>query len=226
MGLARDMQTAAGGRKTFATFFDPLLFGPSRPRTMDEDLTQLLERVGSGDDLAREELVGRVYDRLRAMAGRELRGSHAHSLHATALVHEAYEKLFGSATPDFEGRNHFFGAAANAMRQAAVQHARERRAQKRGGDWQRVTLTGLDLSGSGSPVAGGPVEMLALDAALEELARLSSRQARIVELRFFAGLTVDEAAAVLGVSPRTVELDWRTARAWLRDRLAQGEEHA
>lgn len=193
---------------------------------MDEDLTQLLERVGSGDDLAREELVGRVYDRLRAMAGRQLRGSNAHSLHATALVHEAYEKLFGAATPDFEGRNHFFGAAANAMRQAAVQHARERRAQKRGGDWQRVTLTGLDLSGSSTPGAGEPVEMLALDAALEELAHLSQRQARIVELRFFAGLTVDEAAAVLGVSPRTVELDWRTARAWLRDKLAGGEGHA
>ena len=94
------------------------------------------------------------------------------------------------------------------------------------GDWQRVTLTGLDLSGSNTPGAGEQVEILALDAALHELAHLSQRQARIVELRFFAGLTVDEAAAVLGVSPRTVELDWRTARAWLRDRLAGGEGHA
>ncbi|MEQ8843508.1 MAG: ECF-type sigma factor [Phycisphaerales bacterium] len=188
---------------------------------MDEDLTQLLERVGSGDSAAREELVGRVYDRLRAMAGRQLRGSNAHSLHATALVHEAYEKLFGEDRPGYEGRNHFFGAAANAMRQAAVQHARERQAQKRGGGWQRVTLTGLDLPGNGEPV-----EMLALDAALYELAHLSPRQARIVELRFFAGLTVEDAAVVLGVSPRTVELDWRTARAWLRDRLDEGDAQA
>ena len=193
---------------------------------MDEDLTQLLERVGAGDARAREVLVQRVYDRLRAMAGRQLRGSNAQSLHATALVHEAYEKLFGSAPPSFEGRNHFFGAAANAMRQAAVQHARERQAQKRGGQWQRVTLTGLDLSGSDTPGASEPVEMLALDAALDELAHLSPRQARIVELRFFAGLTVEEAAAVLGVSPRTVELDWRTARAWLREKLAEGNARA
>ncbi|NRA57422.1 MAG: sigma-70 family RNA polymerase sigma factor [Phycisphaerales bacterium] len=193
---------------------------------MNHELTQLLDQVGSGDERAREVLVERVYDRLRAIAARQLRGSNAHSLHATALVHEAYEKLFGSERPSFEGRNHFFGAAANAMRQAAVQHARERHAQKRGGDWQRVTLTGLDLSGSNTPGAGEQVEILALDAALDELAHLSQRQARIVELRFFAGLTVDEAAAVLSVSPRTVELDWRTARAWLRDRLAGGEGHA
>lgn len=197
------MRTAGARRKAKANFF-----------AMDDDLTQLLEQVGSGDARAREALVERVYDRLRAMAGRQLRGSNAHSLHATALVHEAYEKLFGSANPEFEGRNHFFGAAANAMRQAAVQHARERQAQKRGGHWHRVTLTGLDIPG-----AGESVDTLSLDAALTELAALSERQARIVELRFFAGLTVDEAAAVLGVSPRTVELDWRTARAWLRDAL-------
>ena len=190
---------------------------------MDEDLTQLLDRVGAGDAQAREALVERVYDRLRAMAGKQLRGSNAHSLHATALVHDAYERLFGKTGPNFDGRNHFFGAAANAMRQAAVEHARQRLAQKRGGDWQRVTMTGLNLSGK-KDGAGDEVDALELDAALTELAGLNERQARIVELRFFAGLTVQEAADALGVSPRTVALDWRTARAWLRQRLAGGED--
>ena len=181
---------------------------------MEEDLTQLLERVSTGDRLARDALVESVYDRLRAMAGRQLKGSSAHSLNATALVHDAYHKLFGSDDPRFEGRHHFFGAAASAMRQAAVEHARNRLAQKRGGGWQRVTLTGLDLPG-----AADHVDTLELDAALTELAALHQRQAQVVEMRFFAGLTVEEVAVVLGVSPRTIELDWRTARAWLRDRL-------
>ncbi|MEO1009279.1 MAG: ECF-type sigma factor [Planctomycetota bacterium] len=184
---------------------------------MDDDLTKLLDRVGSGDARAREDLVERVYDRLRAMAGRQLGGSAAHTLHATALVHDAYAKLFGGRDPSFEGRHHFFGAAASAMRQAAVEHARQRLAQKRGGHWHRVTLTGLDVAG------GDEVDTLGLDAALTELANLHPRQARIVELRFFAGLTVAEAADALGVSPRTVELDWRTARAWLRSRLSEGD---
>jgi len=185
---------------------------------MDHDLTQLLERVGEGDSRARDELVERVYDRLRAMAGRQLRGASSHSLNATALVHDAYDKLFTGQDPRFEGRHHFFGAAASAMRQAAVEHARTRLAQKRGGNWQRVTLTGLDLSGSNDQV-----DTLELDAALTELARLHARHAQVVEMRFFAGLTVEEAATALGVSPRTVELDWRMARAWLRSRL-MGEE--
>lgn len=183
-----------------------------------QDLTQLLDRVAGGSTGARAELIEVVYARLRAMAARQLQGS-ANTLQPTALVHEAYMKLFAGADPAWEGRNHFFGAAASAMRQAAVEHARQQGAQKRGGQWSRLTMSGLDLPSG----RAGDVDVLELDEALKELSALSERQARIVELRFFAGLEIKEAARVLGVSPRTVELDWRTARAWLRSRLEEAQ---
>lgn len=189
---------------------------------MDQDLTQLIERVGSGDEAARAELVEHVYGRLRAMASRQLGPDQAgRTLHPTALVHEAWARLFVGQDPAWEGRHHFFGAAANAMRQAAVEQARRRNAEKRGAGWRRLTLSGLPLEQEGEEV-----DAIELDAALTELAGLNPRQARIVELRFFAGMTIPQTATVLGVSPRTVELDWRTARAWLRARLTTHETHA
>lgn len=180
------------------------------------EVTELLRRVHEGEAGAEGELVQRVYARLRAIAATQAGGSD--TLQPTALVNEAYLKMLaGESNPKFEDRNHFFGAAARAMRQVAVDHARERHAQKRGGDWKRTTLTDLDL-GDG-PSEGGAVDALAIEEALAELARLSPRQARIVELRFFGGLRVEDVAHLLGVSPRTVELEWRTARAWLGARL-------
>jgi len=181
-----------------------------------QDLTQLIDLVAQGDEGARSELLEVVYARLRAMAARQI-GQGGRTLQPTALVHEAYLKLFGRADPAFEGRHHFFGAAASAMRQAAVEHARRRNAQKRGGGRERLSLTGI------AAATEPDVDVLALDEALDELAALSERQARIVELRFFAGLDIKEAARVVGVSPRTVDLDWRTARAWLRRRLEEAE---
>jgi len=188
---------------------------PEQP--VAEQITQLLERVAAGEEGATSELFDRIYARLRAIAlGSGL--DRRHTLHATALVHEAYLKLFDGEDRSWHGADHFFAAAAQAMRQIAVDHARARLAQKRGGDWQRVTLSGVQL-GSGADT----VDVIQLDEAMAELAALSARQARIVELRFFGGLTIDQAAAVLGVSPRTVDLEWRTAKAWLRARLSGDE---
>ena len=161
---------------------------------------------------ARDKLVEVVYARLRAMAARQL-GQGGRTLQPTALVHEAYLKLFGQEDPSWEGRHHFFGAAARAMRQAAVDHARRRSAQKRGGDRGRLSLSGVDVE------ARQEIDILELDEALSKLAGLDERQARIVELRYFAGLETKEVARIIGVSVRTVELDWRTARAWLRAQM-------
>lgn len=183
---------------------------------MEQNLTQLIDRVAAGDISARDDLMQTVYARLRAMAARQI-GQGGRTLQPTALVHEAYLKLFGRPDPTWEGRHHFFGAAASAMRQAAVDHARRRHAQKRGGGRDRLSLSGLDVE------AQGQVDILELDEALSTLASLDARQARVVELRYFAGLGTKDVATVLGVSPRTVELDWRTARAWLRGHMGTPE---
>lgn len=179
------------------------------------DLTTLINLASGGDRAAETDLMDRVYDRLRAIAaGRSAAEKEAQTLHPTVLVHEAYLKLFeGARPPSWDGRNHFFGAAARAMRQIAVDHARRRNAQKRGGGWARVSVSGL----TGDEAA--EVDLLDLDEALHELGALSERQAQIVELRFFGGLTTDEVARMLDLSPRTVQLEWRAARAWLRSRL-------
>lgn len=137
-----------------------------------------------------------------------------HTLQPTALVHEAYLRLAECNDGRWQDRTHFIAVAASAMRQVLVDHARRRRAVKRGGAWQRVTLE--DAAGEDAPIA---VDLLTLDEALERLGHANERQRRIVELRFLAGLTVDETAAILGVSSRTVRLDWRMARAWLLGEL-------
>jgi RNA polymerase sigma factor (TIGR02999 family) len=177
----------------------------------DRLTADLLERWRSGDHAALDALMPVVYQELRDLAKHYLRKeSPNHTLQSTALVHEAYVRLAGQKTPDWQGRTHFYGVAARLMRQILVDHARRRDAVKRGGD--AVTLS-LDER----LVGGGPqnLDILALDEALSRLAELSPQQSEIVELRFFSGLSIEETSEVLGVSSGTVKRGWTTARAWL-----------
>jgi RNA polymerase sigma factor (TIGR02999 family) len=180
------------------------------------DVTDLLLSWRQGDAAALDRLVPLVYDELRRVARRHLRGeSPGHALQATALVHEVYLRLVDVDRMTLTNRAHFFGVAATLMRQILVDHARRQRADKRGGD---VTVLSLDEA---LPAAWTPsVDVLALDQALDALSAIDFRQCRVVELRFFAGLTIDEAAAALGISPATVEREWALARAWLFRRLS------
>ena len=183
--------------------------------TVSTDLTRLVEDLAQGKEGAANRLLPAVYDELRAMAQRMFaRRQASDSLPATALVHEAYLRLVDPDRCAPEGRTHFFNIAALAMRQVLADHARRRRASKRGGEWARVDLGRVDVDTS--PV---DIDLIDLDDALTELGQLDERQVRVVELRYLAGLTILETAEVLGVSPRTVDLDWRVARAWLRQRL-------
>lgn len=174
-------------------------------------ITDLLSRARGGQSAALDELVPAVYAELRRIAGRYMRRERpGQSLQATALVHEAYLRLLKDEDLSFENRAHFLGIAARAMRQILVEHARARGADKRGGERRRITLN--EAVASDQPA---DVDLLALDQALERLAARSADQARIVELRFFGGLTNEEAASALGVSPATVKRAWAVARAWL-----------
>jgi len=173
-------------------------------------VTQLLEAAQRGDRQAAAELLPIVYGELRKLAAAKLaREPSGHSLDATALVHEAYLKLVGDQK--FDGRGHFFAAAAEAMRRILVEQARSRNARKRGGGAQRVDLDPDQLSAP-SP----DEELLALDLALSAFAESHPNHAELVKLRYFVGLTADEAASVLGVSPSTADRQWAFARAWLK----------
>jgi RNA polymerase sigma factor (TIGR02999 family) len=174
--------------------------------------TRLLRDAAEGHLSAADDLMPLVYDELRALAGSLLNlQPKGHTLQPTALVSEAYLKLVGQERPSWSSRAHFYGVAAKAMRHILVNHAKSKGRQKRGGGWQRVTLA--DLGAEDSRL--GLVELLDLDEAMKKLEMLDERQCSVVELRFFGGLSVEETAKVLEVSPRTVELDWRMARAWL-----------
>jgi RNA polymerase sigma factor (TIGR02999 family) len=191
----------------------------------DIDVTRLvgeLSRGKGGDSATAETLFPVVYDELRRLArGYMSREPAGHLLQPTALVHEAYLKLVDQTRADWRGRTHFFAVGARVMRRLLVDHARERGAHKRGAGWRRVTLSGVFES---APDEGlGPEWLLDLNAALEHLAELDEREARVVTLRYFGGLTVEEVAEVLGVSPRTVDNDWRHAQAWLRKELSEKE---
>ena len=176
------------------------------------DVTQLVRRAAAGSDSAVNELLPLVYDELRAIAQSYLASERrGHTLQATALVHEAYLKLVDQSRVQWRGRSHFFAVAAQAVRRILVDHARSKGAAKRGGDRRQV-----ELAEAVEPEGKSTVDLVALDDALHRLRHLNERQARIVELRFFAGLTIDEIAEVLSASPRTVDSDWRMARAWLR----------
>lgn len=182
------------------------------------DITELLNRWHGGEQAAFDELVPRVYGDLRAIAANLLRSERpGHLLDTGALVHEAYMRLVDQTRIDWNGRAHFFGAAAMAMRRILVDQARRRLAGKRGAGAVHETL---DVA---VRVAIQPdLDVLALNEALDGLTETDAGLARLVELRYFAGLTIDETAEVLGISPQTVSRDWTTARAWLSRRLGAG----
>ncbi|MCG8457878.1 MAG: sigma-70 family RNA polymerase sigma factor [Holophagales bacterium] len=182
------------------------------------DVTELLLRWRAGEEQALERLMPIVYDELRRLArGQMRRDSGREILQTTALVHEAYLRLSGRGA-DWEGREHFFAIAATVMRQVLVDHVRRRTSQKRGGQAEKVSL---DEVGAGARLEAAPdIDLLALDRALSQLGAVDPRKSRIVELRFFGGLTIAEAARVLDLSTATVERDLSTAKAWLSQALA------
>ncbi|MEZ5976326.1 MAG: sigma-70 family RNA polymerase sigma factor [Planctomycetota bacterium] len=181
-----------------------------------QEATRLLARLSAGDESAGEELLPFVYAELRRVAGSCMRSErHEHTLQPTALVHEAYLRLLGSEeTPHWQDRQHFIRVAARAMRNVLVDHARRRNAAKRGGAESPVPLDQVVAS-----FEEQSLDVLALHDCLEQLAEADSELAKLVELRFFGGLTIEETARVLDRSPATVERRWKAARMWLRDRL-------
>lgn len=188
-----------------------------------DEVTGVLVAWSRGEGAAADHLLPMVYDELRRLAARALRReSPDHTLEATALVHEAYLKLVDQSRVDWQNRGHFFAVAAQAMRRILIDHARRHHAKKRGGDVRLVPLDEVAVLLAGSEDAAvAASDLVALDRALDRLAAVDQQQARLVELRFFAGLTLEETATALGVSVSTVKLDWRLARAWLRRELAR-----
>ena len=187
-----------------------------------ERVSKLLLNWGQGDQGAREALIPLVYDELRRLARRYLRRERPdHTLQSAALVNEAYLRLIRQEHPQWQNRAHFFGVAAQLMRHILVDHARNRAAAKRGAGAPRLTL---------DPDVALPqerdVDLIALDDALNQLAALDPQQSRLVELRFFGGLSIEETSVVLGVSPATVKREWATARAWLQREMRNKETRA
>jgi RNA polymerase sigma factor (TIGR02999 family) len=186
-------------------------------------VTQLLEDVRHGDASAAARLMPLVYADFRALARRYLAQERlGHTLQPTALVHEAFLKFVDQSRVSWHGRTHFFAVGAQAMRRVLVEHARARKRHKRGGGNARRVV----LDEGVAVIQDRPSDVLALDEALERLAKLDERQARVVEYRFFGGLEMEEIAEALGVSKRTVEGDWRVARAWLHRELSKGDDAA
>lgn len=184
---------------------------------LNDQTIQLLKACRKLEGPAAEALLNHLYAELKSVASRQLRGElPGHEWQTTDVVHETFLKLMDQAQINCTDRAHFLALAATAMRRLLVDHARHRNRAKRGGDRHRV-----DLLLNHIPAAGGDqkVDVVALDEGLDELARLNQRQAQIVEMRYFAGMTIDETAAALEVSPRTVKGDWRLARAWLKQYL-------
>ena len=182
-------------------------------------VSELLQNWGNGDQGAREKLIPLVYAELRRIARRHLWGERRdHTLQSGALVHEAYLRLLRDEPPQWQDRAHFFGFAAHLMRHILVDHARKRGAAKRGAGAPR-----LALSEQVALPQRREVDLMALDDALNRLATLDPQQSRLIELRFFGGLTIEETAVVLGISPATVKREWTTARAWLQRAMKQQE---
>ncbi|MBV9958072.1 MAG: sigma-70 family RNA polymerase sigma factor [Acidobacteria bacterium] len=180
------------------------------------EVTQILHDWSEGDAEAPARLMPLVYDELRRLARSYLqRENRGHTLQPTALVHEAYLRLVDQTRVSWQNRAHFYGIAANMMRRVLVDHARRRASGKRGGSAVRLSTEDVQI-----PLEERAADFVALDEALEELAKFDERKSRIVELRFFGGLTDEEIAEVLGVSTRTVLRDWKTARLWLYRELA------
>lgn len=185
------------------------------------DVTQLLAEIGKGDQHAAAELLPMVYEELRKLAGSRMnQEQNAQTLQATALVHEAYLRLVGEADQKkWDNRGHFFGAAAQAMRRILVERARHRGRIKRGGGRARV-----ELGESVGAVDQDPTDLLALNEALEKLEKADPRKAQVVMLRYFAGLSIEETAAAMDLSPATIKNEWMFARAWLHREIAKGDE--
>jgi RNA polymerase sigma factor (TIGR02999 family) len=176
------------------------------------DVTQILSAIDQGDPKAAEQLLPLVYDELRRLAAQKMaHEAPGHTLQATALVHEAYVRLVkGDPDRQWNGRGHFFAAAAEAMRRILVEKARHKRSLKAGGNRRRQELPDIEAA-----VPGPPIDLLALHQALEKLEKQDPRKAELVKLRFFAGLTIAQAAQVLGISTATADNDWAYARSWL-----------
>jgi len=184
-----------------------------------QDLTRLLANWSKGDESALDQLMPLVHGELRRIARRQISQERAgHTLQATALVNEAYLKLAGESSFEWHDRAHFFAVCAQVMRHILIDHARARARDKRGGGAIQVSLNDVAV------VDAGPAEdVVALDEALTELETLDPQKGRIVELRYFGGLTIEETAEVLGVSPRTVRREWRRAKAWLYRMISEGQ---
>ncbi len=186
--------------------------------TVQGDVTQILVDASQGNEEAVARIWDVVYEELRAIAHRQLlRERSDHTLSTTALVHEAYLRLIDQTRVEWQDRAHFFGVSAQAMRRILVDYARKHRAQKRGGGIKNLSLDKVSI-----PVDESIEDLLTLDAALEKLAALNERLCKVVELRYFGGLTEDETAEALGVTTRTVQRDWAKARAWLRMEIYGG----
>ncbi len=195
----------------------------SQSTNAQAEVTRLLAAWGQGDQVALQSLMPLVYDELRRLADSYLRRERGgHTLQPTALVHEAFLRLVGHPprSAQLENRAHFFGIAAQVMRQVLVDYARAHATAKRGGEWQRVSLSIAARADVATPLP--EIELLALDEALTRLAEFDTALARLVELRYFADLTIEETAQVLGLSPATVKREWQTARTWLSRELRQG----
>jgi RNA polymerase sigma-70 factor (ECF subfamily) len=191
----------------------PVLESSSQP------VSALLAKWQTGDEEALRALISVVYNELRRLAHRYLQKERpGHTLQSTALVHEAYLRLMQQAGTNFENRSHFFAICAQLMRQILVEYARSRRAAKRDGGYK------LTLNDAVALTKGRSVDLVSLDDALNVLAKLDVQQSRIVELRFFGGLSIEETAQVLGVSPATVKRHWTTARVWLHREISKAEQ--
>jgi RNA polymerase sigma factor (TIGR02999 family) len=214
--MSRSLLASSGG----AGALNPGSHGPCADAAGDESdhlITRLLRKARDGDPTAVERLLPLVYEELRCIAQRQLRRQRAgHTLSSTALVHEAYLKLVDQMSAGWTDRAHFFGVAARAMRQILINYAYKHGAAKRGAGWRRIPLDEAVLA-----VEDQAAMLLALDEALTRLARLNERLSRLVEYRFFGGMTEEEAATALGVSARTVRRDWLKARLWLYTELAE-----
>ena len=181
-----------------------------------ENITELLASYGRGNKESLDQLLPIVYDELRRQAARYLRREQAgHTLQTTALIHEAYVRLVDQRNMQWQNRAHFFGIAAQMMRRILVDHARSKKRVKRGGSEIRVSLDDANVAAKGQDL-----DVVALDEALERLAQIDEQQSRVVELRFFSGLSVEETAEVMGISKSTVKRDWSMAKAWLHRELS------
>lgn len=190
------------------------------PELSPQPVSELLAKWQAGDEESLRRLVPLVYNELRRLAHRDLRKERPdHTLQSTALVHEAFLRLVQQEPKHFANRAHFLAVCAQLMRQILVQYARRRKAAKRDAGYQ------LTLDDAMAPSKSRNVDLAALDDALNELAKLDPQQSRIVELRFFGGLSIEETAHVLGISPATVKRHWMTARVWLHDQISRAEQH-